>query len=222
LWNIIVYNNIFNNTNNYCGSLNNPNYWNTTYQSGTNIWNESLGYIGGNLWTNPSNTGYSDNCSDGNNDGFCDSPYELNSNNIDYLPIAKEIGQEGVPYISVSFSYTSVDFGNLTVNQTYPAPNQELGIYNVTVDTNSNYTVKAYGNDFSGPETIPISNLYFDTNSSASSLSYSNAISLSTATQTIDTYSLDININYHGYWFDVPDVQAGDYTTTVYVIYETV
>jgi parallel beta-helix repeat protein len=83
-----IYNNLFNNSNNFIfvGTVFVTNYWNVTKQPGTNIWNSSLGYIGGNFWTNPNGNGYSDTCLDSNYDGFCDDPYQLNSNNIDYLP----------------------------------------------------------------------------------------------------------------------------------------
>ena len=33
-------------------------------------------------------TGFSQTCSDADRDGICDSPYPLDSNNIDYLPLA--------------------------------------------------------------------------------------------------------------------------------------
>jgi parallel beta-helix repeat protein len=100
--NHLIYNNIFNNTNNfYFSGTIYPNYWNTSYQEGENIWNASLGYIGGNFWTNPDGTGYSDTCLDTNADGFCDDPYVLAENNTDYLPIAKTIGQYPT-YINIS------------------------------------------------------------------------------------------------------------------------
>jgi len=93
-----IYNNIFNNTNNvYIDDISTANYyyyyWNVTKQTGINIWNSSLGYIGGNLWTNSNNNGYSDTCNDVNGDGFCDNPYTIAINNYDYLPLAKVVGQ---------------------------------------------------------------------------------------------------------------------------------
>jgi parallel beta-helix repeat protein len=91
-----IYNNLFNNVNNFGIESGSISYWNTTYQIGTNIWNSSLGYIGGNLWTNPANNGYSDTCVDADYNGFCDNPYTLATNNTDYLPIAKTVGQ-GAP-----------------------------------------------------------------------------------------------------------------------------
>jgi parallel beta-helix repeat protein len=80
-----IYNNYFNNTINY-GSTTGNATWNTTRTSATNI----IGgpYIGGNFWANPGGTGYSQTCPDADNDGICDAQYTLDSNNIDYLPLA--------------------------------------------------------------------------------------------------------------------------------------
>jgi len=89
-----IYNNLFNNSGDISYVAIYGNNWNTTYQSGTNIWNDSLGYIWGNAWFKPDGTGFSEvECNDINPvDGFCDSPYELAPDNIDYHPIAKEYG----------------------------------------------------------------------------------------------------------------------------------
>jgi parallel beta-helix repeat protein len=82
-----IYNNYFNNTNNFLfGGENNNNDWNITKTSGTNIVDGS--YLGGNVWTYPNGTGFSQTCADSNSDGICDSSYTLDSNNIDYLPLA--------------------------------------------------------------------------------------------------------------------------------------
>ncbi|HKL24374.1 MAG TPA: NosD domain-containing protein, partial [Candidatus Nanoarchaeia archaeon] len=82
-----IYNNIINNSDNV-------NFSNGNRQ---NFWNNSLK---GNLWTNPSATGFSDNCTDSNSDGTCDSVYDVyndaegcSSDNCDYLPQAKIVGQ---------------------------------------------------------------------------------------------------------------------------------
>ncbi len=63
------------------------NYWNTTRQYGLKIYPYGT-EIGGNYWTNPYGTGYSDTCIDANQDGFCDEPYDLFGDgiNVDYLP----------------------------------------------------------------------------------------------------------------------------------------
>jgi len=100
-----IYNNIFNNTVNvYFDEITTYYYyWNVTKQLGNNIWNSFLGYIGGNLWTNPNNNGYSDTCVDADYNGFCDQPYNITSDgsNIDYLPIAKYVGQN-VPFTPIT------------------------------------------------------------------------------------------------------------------------
>jgi parallel beta-helix repeat protein len=218
----LIYNNLFNNTNNfYFDGTIYANEWNVTRQEGINIWNTSLGYIGGNYWTNPSGNGFSDTCVDANSDGFCDNNYTLATDNIDYLPIAKIVGYVS-PYISITFSYSSINFGILQVNTINPAPNQANGVYNVSIDTNANYQVKAYGSDFTGPSPLPITHLYFDTNTTAENLAYSDAKSLSTTSQVIDGYDKTVTLNYHGYWLSVDKILAGDYNTTVSVVYENV
>jgi hypothetical protein len=44
-------------------------------------------YLGGNFWAQPDGNGFSQKCKDSEPDGICDMPYEINSNNIDYLPL---------------------------------------------------------------------------------------------------------------------------------------
>ncbi|MFH7835234.1 MAG: NosD domain-containing protein [Candidatus Aenigmatarchaeota archaeon] len=80
------YNNLFRNSNNIYTAGLQTNKWNTTKQLGRRIYGTG-DYIGGNYWSNPEGTGYSDTCSDSDKDGFCDSPYTVSSNNIDYLPL---------------------------------------------------------------------------------------------------------------------------------------
>ncbi len=82
-----IYNNIFNNTNNFEIRKSNINKWNTKKRSGKNI----IGgpYLGGNFWGKPDGTGFSQTCTDANNDGICDSIYVINGRgNVDYLPLA--------------------------------------------------------------------------------------------------------------------------------------
>jgi hypothetical protein len=88
----LIYNNFFNSTEFFryagvvAGEQPSLNYWNISKTYGTNI----IGgpYIGGNYWGKPDGTGYSDTCEDSNKDGFCDNPYVIATNNIDYLPLA--------------------------------------------------------------------------------------------------------------------------------------
>jgi len=101
--NNVFYNNLFNNTKNvYFSNTSLIEQWNTTKQTKTNIVDGP--YIGGNYWGKPNDTGYSDTCTDANKDGLCDSPYTLNSNNIDYLPLAKynKVSESSNPSSSTS------------------------------------------------------------------------------------------------------------------------
>ena len=88
-----IYDNFFNNLNNiYVDNTSYSNTWNTTRTSGINIIKGP--YIGGNVWAIPpgvwdiAGTGFSQTCFDTDNDGICDSPYTIDSNNTDYLPLA--------------------------------------------------------------------------------------------------------------------------------------
>jgi len=117
-----IYNNLLNNTNNiYFDGTIYENYWNTTKTSGTNIIGKN--YIGGNFWTNPSGTGYSDTCPDSEPDGLCDKPYDVYndtwcepgvncSDNVDYLPLSyykyyknPSLSSTIQPVISTEFSF---------------------------------------------------------------------------------------------------------------------
>jgi len=92
----IFYNNLFNNTNNigFSGTTYN-NSWNTTEQAGERIYSNGT-EIGGNYWSHPSGSGFSDDCDDTDNDGFCEDAYNVTNDeactpgvncggNVDYL-----------------------------------------------------------------------------------------------------------------------------------------
>jgi len=61
------------------------NTWNITKQLESNI----LGgeYLGGNAWLKPDGTGFSQTCEDDDFDGICDQEFQIDANNIDYLPL---------------------------------------------------------------------------------------------------------------------------------------
>lgn len=87
--NYLIYNNFFNNTINYfnkvgCGA-HVPVFWNIIKTSGTNIVGGQ--YLGGNYWAKLDGTGFSETCSDLNEDGICDLPYNINGSDFDYLPL---------------------------------------------------------------------------------------------------------------------------------------
>jgi parallel beta-helix repeat protein/surface protein len=81
-----ISNNYFNNTNNTFFYTSNPNNWNIAQTPGTNI--VTGANLGGNYWANPSGTGFSETCTDANTDGICDSQFNIETDNIDYLPLA--------------------------------------------------------------------------------------------------------------------------------------
>lgn len=64
----------------------NPNYqWNEPLTTAVNVIGGEL--TGGNVWADPTGTGFSQTCQDNNNDGVCDLPYSPVSGNRDDLPI---------------------------------------------------------------------------------------------------------------------------------------
>ena len=134
--------------------------------------------------------------------------------------------EQPAPYISITFNYSSVSFTNMSSpSANNSAPNQLNGIYNVTVDTNANYKIEANGTNLvKGGDSIAISNLRIDTNSTKTDIAVGSSVSLSTSTQTIDNNIPFTNTaDYHGYWLTIPEKQpAGTYSTTVKIIYSNV
>jgi hypothetical protein len=132
------------------------------------------------------------------------------------------IGAEQVyTYISVTFNYTSINFGTLSSPS---ANNSALNNYNVTIDTNANYNVSASGTNFDdgSGHTFPIGNLRMWANNSAS-LSLDNSIALSSTPQLINTFTPSDTTNYHGFWLSIPSSQFGGiYTSTATITYTTV
>ena len=108
----LIYNNFFNNTNNfYFGGTVYSNQWNTTLQSDKNI--VGGGFIAGNFWAKPDGTGFSQTCNDTNLDGICDDPYTLESNNTDYLPLSPYY--DGTPPEITFLTAGAHSPGNVTV-----------------------------------------------------------------------------------------------------------
>jgi len=135
--NNIFFNNIFNST--YPVYISSgSNSFNTTLIPGQNIVNGP--YIGGNFWATPSGTGFSQTCSDSNNDGICDTNYTINSNNIDYLPLA-------VPPTPLSSCGTISSPGKyiLTQNVSSSGTCFTIAANNVTLDCQG-YTINHTGN----------------------------------------------------------------------------
>ncbi|NJD53113.1 MAG: hypothetical protein FIB07_09635 [Candidatus Methanoperedens sp.] len=110
--NNVIYDNIFNNTENVKIINPNINNWNITKQSRTNI----IGglYLGGNFWAKPDGSGISQNCDDGNLDGICDFAYALDSTNIDYLPFST---RGSIHNINKGTNYTTIQ---AAINDAHP------------------------------------------------------------------------------------------------------
>jgi len=123
------------------------------------------------------------------------------------------------PYISVTFNYNAVDFGTVTVGSTdnHPTPDYTTGVYNVSIDTNTNYTVSAYeSGDFTS------NGLTLDFAVSSNPTVDGTFYTLGTSSQTVYTSSLTETFEgteYHQYLLDVGDIPTGSYSTTVYITY---
>jgi parallel beta-helix repeat protein len=129
----LIYNNILNNTVNvgymYPGYPTTwCNYWNSELRPDTNIVGGP--YIGGNYWTNPNGTGYSDTCSDNNKDGICDNAYDFTSQlegmscgDVDYYPLSNQ-------YVSTTTTTTTLPttttYPTTTIPFNYTAPTGAL------------------------------------------------------------------------------------------------
>jgi len=151
------YNNFFNNTVNLNStSDSNQNFWNISKILGTNIIGGA--YLGGNFWTNPSGTGWSDNCTDGNGDGICDSEYVVAVNNTDWLALT----ENAAPIINV-ISPTNTTYGvnsiyiNATASEAISSWIANWNGTNVTITINTTRTIEdgvhhlfLYGNDSFG------------------------------------------------------------------------
>jgi len=185
-----VYNNIL------PGSPHGNNYWNTTLRNGTNIVGGP--YIGGNYWI-----GYSETCIDCDFDGICDEPY--GGTVKDYLPLTNYTEPGG---FIVTFNYTSVDFGNVSVNNIY----EKYG-YFVCGYSNSTFEVYINGTDFSSEWTIDNLNItiYND--------SYSKTDTVSTVRRLFDTFVQGLFKHFYKFVLRVPLIPAGTYTSTITIDY---
>lgn len=82
-----VYDNYLNNTKNlYFDSNSSANIWNVSKTPGSNIVGGS--FLGGNYWASPAGNGFSQTAQDVDYDGICDTAYNLDKENTDYLPLA--------------------------------------------------------------------------------------------------------------------------------------
>jgi len=124
------------------------NNFTVTESVGTNIIGGTN--LGGNFWTNPTKTGYSDTCADTDSDGFCDTSYTLAAGHVDYLPLTQ--ADSSAPSI-VIFSPANNSFVNGEVI-IQAAASDDIGVTGVNftyANSTMNYTQLCY--DTSSPYT---------------------------------------------------------------------
>ena len=161
----LFYNNIFNETEIVDGvGITDVNVWNTSKQIGTRIYGNGI-EISGNYYTNSSMNGYSDTCGDADNNGFCDSPFNLTSINIDELPLSDEY----LPALSVLLENkplgVSDDLNGTFVFTDYTITENETRWYNnsLNISMYDNLTSLSTANTSSG-DTWTFSGRVFDGN----------------------------------------------------------
>ncbi len=164
-YNITIYNNFLNNTQNIMFYKSNPNTWNITKTSGTNIIGGA--FLGGNYWANPSGTGFSQTSMDANGDGICDSAYTIGTGNIDYLPLGGKRDTTPPVILPISNPTPVLPGANVVINATV-TDNAGVAGANATVNSTI-YTMTAVDGIFGGTNeavsvTIPASVLHIGTN----------------------------------------------------------
>jgi parallel beta-helix repeat protein len=135
----LIYNNYFNNTNNFDsdGTVN-PNDWNISKRSGTNIISGS--WLGGNYWATPTSTGFSETCMDADGDGLCDAPYILTTNNTDHLPLTKSKAPPRTIYVPDDYETIQWAVDNATAGDTIIVHDRT---YNENVDIIKQLTIRS-------------------------------------------------------------------------------
>ena len=131
--NNFIYNNYFNNSNNVIIDSS-VNYWNTTRISGKNIINGS--YIGGNFWADPDGNGWSQTCPVNNIYGMCDSPYVINPDNKDFLPLTNLLPTQRFISGKVRDNVTGLGIAgvNVSLNNSNSTTTDEDGFYSFVVE----------------------------------------------------------------------------------------
>jgi parallel beta-helix repeat protein len=135
-----IYNNIFNNTQNVDSSYYplQTNFWSVAKTYATNILGGS--YIGGNAWLTPYKTGFSQLAPDNDGDGICDYPYQLDQNNIDFLPL-KAMGNLSNPPIQTILMLEAVSSppnSTATLVDLKVSSNERIAGINLTISYDAN------------------------------------------------------------------------------------
>ncbi len=136
-----IHDNYFKNSNNFAIGAGLTNRWNVTETAGDNI---ISGFkLGGNFWANPGGTGYSQTCADADENGICDSPYILDADNTDYLPLSVPVPPSIIFYsnsktINQNLSLISTPNETITFNATADQPITMWNWYNNNMRIDSN------------------------------------------------------------------------------------
>jgi len=134
----VIYNNLFNNTYNFNYTSIGNNSWNTSKQTGDRKISSGT-QIGGNYWANLTGDGYSETCTDSEQEGFCDTPYTLAVDNIDYLPLSDEYTINTRPLVNLVSP----------ANATYTTGSPDFK-FNVTDVHNTTFDCYVYVNSSTG------------------------------------------------------------------------
>jgi len=203
----VIYNNIFNNTNNFGDHP--VGYWNTSKEQG-----------GGNYWFLPDGTGWSETQNDTDGDGFCDSKYFLagSSSNIfnnDYLP---KVPDKTAPNVIINTPADGIYYNtdNITINVTVndlswiSSVNALIVRKDVVLTSNGNYYTANVENLSNGNHGIDI--IAIDT--------FGN-MGYGFATFTVDTKNPEVTINtktgYYNRTNNILNVLVTDSTNTAVV-----
>jgi len=108
-----IYNNLFNHTasqSDWIRDDSTSNVYFVTPQAGDRIWqgNETAPTIGGNAYINADGTGYSQTCTDGDVNGFCDTPYTT-TNVVDTYTYSSKYFPNTPPYWSDNSSNNTLN-----------------------------------------------------------------------------------------------------------------
>lgn len=112
------------------------------------------------------------------------------------------------PYLSITFNYSSIDFGNV-----YPYNSYAIEGLAVNVSTNTNYSVYISGTNFSAEWAINTLNLTICYDA------YSLTKSFSETETLFDAFPALNATHYHKYTLYVPLVPVGNYSTAVVIDY---
>jgi parallel beta-helix repeat protein len=127
----LIYNNFFKNQFNAVVNEEQKNNWNVTPQPGANIIGGNV--LAGNVWLDINGGGFSATGGDYTNDGIVDTPYAINSANIDLYPLSSTSSPPVTPNQS---GMTTPEGSTVSENQTVD------GIANVT-EVISDHTLNA-------------------------------------------------------------------------------